>query len=142
MKRVRLPLAVFITQLILFLSTTTSVFAQGTQSFEQQRPGATGDAACVIDGVVTIRGIECLLTNIFSIAISGIGFAGFVMLIVGSFQFLMSGGDPKGTAGGKNTMTFAIVGLVVALSSWIILNFIATFTGVQTIKTFTTFFGG
>lgn len=119
----------------------SSVAAQTTKSFEELQASPTGDGACVIDGVVTIRGVECLLRNVFSVAISGIGFAGFVMLIVGSFQYLMSGGNTKGVEGSRNTMTYAIVGLVVALSSWIILNFIATFTGVKTITTFSTFFG-
>ena|SRR3989344_5755820 len=95
-----------------------------------------------VNGVLTIQGIEGILINILAIAISGIGFAGFVMLIIGSFQFLLSGGNPKGTEGGRNTMTYALVGLLVALSSWIILNTIAFFTGVQAIKFFDICYGG
>lgn len=121
-----------------FVLSVVPALAQFTRPLEE----GTGDMACVVNGVVTIRGIECILANILSIAVSGIGFAGFVMLIVGSFQYLLSGGNSKGVEGGKNTMTFAIVGLVVSLTSWMILNFIATFTGVQTITRFSTYFGG
>jgi len=117
-----------------FASMVSPASAQTTRSFEN-------NPICVQEGVLTIRGIECIVANILSIAISGIGFAGFVMMLVGSFQYLMSGGDTKGTQGGKNTITFAIVGLVVALSSWIILNFIATFTGIETIKIFKLCYG-
>ena len=62
--------------------------------------------------------------------------AGFVMLVVGSFRYLLSGGNAKGTETARNTMTFAIVGLVVALSAFIILSLIAQFTGVGTIMQF------
>lgn len=96
----------------------------------------------VQQGVLTIQGIEGILGNILAIAISGIGFAGFVMLIIGSFQYLLSGGNPKGTEGGRNTITFAIVGLIVALSSWIILQFIVAFTGVEALKVFDICYGG
>ena len=126
--------AVAITSMFLF--STTQTFAQQTKPL---RTG-TGDAACVIDGVVTIRGLECVVENILTIAVSAIGFGGFVMLIIGSFQFLLSGSDTKGVEGGKSTMSYAIIGIILAMTSWMILNFIATFTGVQTITRFTTFF--
>jgi hypothetical protein len=112
-----------------------SVSAQVTQPLES-------NPTYVNQGVLTIQGIEGIIANVLAVAISGIGFAGFVMMIVGSFQYLLSGGDSKGVEGGKNTITYAIVGLVVALSSWIILNFIASFTGVETIKVLNLCFGG
>jgi len=59
-----------------------------------------------------------------------------VMLLVGSFRYLFSGGNSKGTETAKNTITFAVIGLVVALSSFVILNLIAEFTGVKTILEF------
>ncbi len=93
-------------------------------------------------GVLTIHAIEGIVGNVLAVAISGIGFAGFVMMIVGSFQYLLSGGNSKGVEGGKNTLTYAIIGLIVSLSSWIILDFIARFTGVSTIKIFDICFGG
>lgn len=98
------------------------------------------NAKCVGSGtntdVATIQGFGCLIANVFSVAIAFIGFAGFVMLVVGSFRYLLSGGNAKGTETARNTMTFAIVGLVVALSAFIILNLIAQFTGVGTIMQF------
>lgn len=127
-------LALVITSMFLFLPA--DIQAQVTQPL---RTG-TGDNACVINDVVTIRGIECIVENILAIAVSAIGFAGFVMLIIGSFQYLLSGSDTKGVEGGKSTMTFAVIGLVLAMTSWMILNFIATFTGVSTITRFTVFF--
>lgn len=86
--------------------------------------------------VATIKGAQCVIANILSIAITVIGFVGFVMFLVASFRYLLSGGNTKATEDSKNTFTFAVVGLVVALSAIIILRIIAAFTGVESILEF------
>lgn len=87
-------------------------------------------------GVATIQGLQCLMANILSVALTFIGLAGFVMIIYGAFKYLLSGGNSKGVESARSTITFAIVGLVVALSAFIILNLIAEFTGVDLIRQF------
>lgn len=86
--------------------------------------------------VPTIQGMRCIVANLLSIGTSGVGLAGFVMFIVGSFTYLLSGGNNKGTENAKQTLTFAVVGIVVALSAFIILNVISAFTGVNRILQF------
>lgn len=94
-----------------------------------------GDGATVND-VVTIRGLECLLTNILASATTVIGLASFVMLIVGAFLYLTSGGSTKGTEAGKQTITYAVIGIIVAMLAFFVLTFVASFTGVGGILDF------
>lgn len=86
--------------------------------------------------VATIQGLECLIANIFTVIITLIGLAAFVMLIIGSVRWLLSGGNSSNVEKARNTMTYAVIGIVVALSAFIVLNLIAGFTGVDTIRTF------
>lgn len=86
--------------------------------------------------VATIQGFECLIANIFVVFITLVGLSGFVMFIYASFRWLISGGDSKGTQAARNTMTYSILGLVLALSAFIIINLIAEFTGINAIKSF------
>lgn len=88
------------------------------------------------EGVATIQGLECLIANVFVVAITVIGLAAFVMFIVASFRWLMSGGNSKGIESARNTMTFAVVGIVVSLSAFIILQLISSFTGIQSVNQF------
>jgi len=88
--------------------------------------------------VATIQGVECLVQNVLAVVVSLIGIAILVMLVVGAFKLMTSGGDPKAVDAGKQTITYAIGGLVIALSAWFIINFVAEFTGAQSIKTFST----
>jgi hypothetical protein len=91
---------------------------------------------CTLKGVATIQGLQCLIGNVLSVIITIIGLAAFVMLILGSFRYMVSGGNSKGTESARQTITFAIVGIVVALSAFLILNLIAAFTGVEEIQEF------
>lgn len=92
---------------------------------------------CVEGDVATIQGIQCLIGNILQIGVAGVGLAGFVMMIVGAFKYLLSGGNAKGIDDGQKTMTYAIGGLILAVSAYFIINIVADFTGVNTILNFT-----
>lgn len=86
--------------------------------------------------VATIQGLECLIANIFSVVISLIGLTAFLMFIVGSVRWLISGGSPDKTKKARDTLLYAVIGIVVALSAFIVLNLVAGFTGIETIKHF------
>lgn len=81
--------------------------------------------------VATIQGFECLLANILTVFIALIGLAAFVMVLVGAFRYLLSGGNTKSTEQARSTITWAIIGIIVALSAFIILNLLSAFTGVK-----------
>ncbi|MDQ5950821.1 MAG: hypothetical protein QG639_97 [Patescibacteria group bacterium] len=86
--------------------------------------------------VATIQGAQCLIANAFSVIITVIGLAGFVMFIFGAFQWMISGTNPKGADTARQSMTYAVIGIVVALCGFIIINLLAEFTGVDMIRTF------
>ncbi len=91
---------------------------------------------CVVDGVPTVQGFQCLIGNVFGVIIPALGLIAFVMLIVAGFRFLLSGGNSKGKETARNSLTFAVIGIVVALSAYIILRLIASFTGIDEILNF------
>lgn len=86
--------------------------------------------------VATLQGFQCLIANSFSVILTVIGLAGFVMFIFGAFQWMLSGNNSKGVDNARQAMTYAIIGIIVALSGFIIINLIAGFTGVSIIKQF------
>ena len=67
--------------------------------------------------------------NILMAMIPLIGLVAFVMILVGGFKILTSGGDPKGMAGGKQTITLAVAGIALAIISWLLLLLIENTTG-------------
>lgn len=81
--------------------------------------------------VAKIQALECIILQLFHIAVRLAGIAVFIMLIIGGFKYLTSGGDPKAAESARKTITYAILGLVLILAAWFILRFIETFTGVS-----------
>lgn len=54
----------------------------------------------------------------------GVGAVSVLMLIWGGFRYIVSGGDSKKVTDAKNTVLYAIIGLVIALLSYAIVNFV------------------
>ena len=108
------------------------IYADQQQSIVPEPvPGKPWSSRCAQNGVATLAGFECLLANILNWIIPIIGLATFLMLIVGSFQFLTSQGNPKEMEGAKKTISFAIFGLILDLAAWVIINFVSIFTGID-----------
>lgn len=82
-------------------------------------------------GAATFKALEVIFSNILSVIMALAGFAAFIMLLLGGFRYLTSGGDPKATAQAKGTLTWAIMGLLLLIGAWFILRFIYEFTGAQ-----------
>src|SRR3989344_4196774 len=64
-----------------------------------------------------LNSILTLVINIFSIVV---GFVSVVMIIVGGLKYIMSGGECSNISGAKNTILYAIIGLVVVALAQII----------------------
>ena len=63
------------------------------------------------------------IINIFTIVVGAVS---VIMIIIGGFRYIISGGDSSGVSGAKNTILYAIVGLVVVLFAQIIIRFVLT----------------
>lgn len=76
-----------------------------------------------------LSGLNTIFSNVVEVALWFGGIILFIMLLVGGFKYITSGGDPKSLEGAKRTLTFAIIGFVLLASAFLILRFIAYFTG-------------
>jgi uncharacterized membrane protein len=82
------------------------------------------------DQPAQLQDLTVIVERILNIAVRLAGIAVFIMLIVGGFQYLTAGGDPKKTQAASSIITHAILGLVIVIVAWFILLFIEKFTGV------------
>ena len=66
-----------------------------------------------------------LSTYLRAVFLTGIGLAGVLavlMIVIGGIQYIGSGMSPSGKSDARDRITNAIMGLLLALLSWIILN--------------------
>lgn len=72
------------------------------------------------DGASLTDIIQSILNWIFGI----IGIIAVVMVIYGGFNLMTSAGDPGKVKKGKNTILYGIIGLVISLLAFAIVNFV------------------
>ena len=53
-----------------------------------------------------------------------VGIVAVIMLIIGGIKYVVSGGDSKKVTDAKNTVLYAIIGLVVCFLAFAIVNFV------------------
>ncbi|HMS32426.1 MAG TPA: pilin [Candidatus Saccharibacteria bacterium] len=80
-------------------------------------------SSCQEDGDNSFNTIITRVINIFSVIIGAVS---VIMIIIGGFRYIISGGDQNSVTAAKNTIMYAIIGLVVVLFSQVIVRFILT----------------
>jgi len=81
--------------------------------------------------IPTIQGIEGIVANILNVVVPLVGVVLLIMLIVGGFQYITSGGEAEQTAKARKTLTATLLGLIVVLGAWLIIKLIEEFTGLN-----------
>lgn len=74
-------------------------------------------------------GIFQTITNILLFLIGAIA---VIMLIIGGIRYVISGGDQAQVTSAKNTILYAIVGIIVAFLAFAAVNFVTTQLGANT----------
>jgi Type IV secretion system pilin len=68
-----------------------------------------------------VKNIIKLIINIFSLIV---GVIAVIMIIIGGLKYITSGGDSGNISGAKNTILYAIIGLVVVALAQVIVRFV------------------
>lgn len=96
--------------------------------------------ACTFDSkygeIVTLECATVLFQNVLFWALTFAGIIALILIIVGGIKYITSGGDAKAADGAKKTITWSLIGLVVIIMSFAVLNIIANITGVNCITKF------
>ena len=67
-----------------------------------------------------------IFTTIINILLFIIGVIAVIMLIIGGIRYVVSGGDQAAVTAAKNTILYAIIGIIVAILAYAIVNFVIT----------------
>ena len=68
--------------------------------------------------------VNKLVHQIINILSFIVGFVAVIMIIVGGFRYITSGGNDTNVTGAKNTILYAIIGLIIVALSQIIVHFV------------------
>ncbi len=111
---------------VLVLSLLIAAPARTSALFENAKDEAcnginldTGTAGCS-DTKGSVNGILATVINIFSLVV---GIIAVIMIIIGGLKYVTSQGDSSAISGAKNTVIYAVVGLVIVAFAQFIVRF-------------------
>lgn len=70
------------------------------------------------------RTVTGTLRQVINIIIFIVGAVSVLMVVIGGFRYAVSAGDQSSITAAKNTILYAIVGIVVAFASYAIVDFV------------------
>ena len=95
-----------------FVRLASDFVSDPTKQLNLPNPTIDAGAAKIVDIVFMIAGILAV-----------------IFIIVGGFQYVLSGGDAGGIKKAKETITYAIVGLIVTLLAFGIVHYVVGING-------------
>lgn len=99
---------------------------QGTQS--NFNISGTPDSSCANDtnASTTISSILAKVINVLSVIV---GVIAVIMIIVGGLKYITSGGESGNISGAKNTIVYALIGLVIVALAQVLVHFVLAKAG-------------
>lgn len=98
-----------------------------TLTFTDQSGATANDGECATVATTgsteKVNSTVALVINVFSWVV---GVVAVIMIIVGGFKYITSGGDSGKITSAKNSIIYAIIGLVIVALAQIIVQFVLT----------------
>jgi hypothetical protein len=99
----------------------TGGLCQGAQNLKVEPT----TAPCTEQDPGGLQGTIKTIVNILSVVV---GIVAVIMIIIGGFRYITSGGKQESVTGAKNTIMYALIGLVIVALAQVIVRFVLTRT--------------
>ncbi|AKM80616.1 TPA: hypothetical protein DDX46_00200 [Candidatus Saccharibacteria bacterium] len=92
--------------------------------------GAEGPADAIGEGAKKVGGdnagmsLEDGIKNVVNVLLFLLGAIAVIMIIIGGIRYATSNGDSGAIKGAKDTILYAVIGLIVAILAYAIVNFV------------------
>jgi len=96
-------------------------------------PTSSAFSLSIIDGANSARGANQavdlfgsagIFTTITNVMLFAVGAISVIMIVIGGLRYVVSGGNSTNITTAKNTILYAIVGLIIAIMAYAIINFV------------------
>ena len=118
---------------IFWIVTITSLVLLGSAIFGSDAMAQVG-AGGAISGINSARGDgvpdnlasgdDSIIRRVINLMLYAVGVISVIMLIYGGFRYVISGGQKESVTAAKNTILYAIVGLIISIFSYAIVKFV------------------
>jgi len=95
---------------------------------DSDNPSAANGVNCAkgADTPTTLFGADSIFTTVVNVLLFVIGAVCVIMLIWGGIRYTTSAGNASSVTAAKNTIMYAIIGLIIAFLAYAIVNWVLT----------------
>jgi hypothetical protein len=79
---------------------------------------------CPVNGIQGEEKVMGIIKQVINVTSLLVGAICVIMIIFGGFRYMISGGDSSGVSTAKNTILYAVVGLVIVLMAQALVRFV------------------
>ena len=112
----------------LIVAVATALFlvspAAATETITNGGASAGANAARGADQPAQLFGDGGIFAQITNVMLFIVGAISVIMIIIGGLRYVLSGGDSANVSAAKNTILYAIVGIIVSLLAYAAVSFI------------------
>ena len=119
MKRITKTLTQTLTGLGALICLSTSRALASASSIQEGADAARAEG--MPTELIGNNGVFSRITNTILLIV---GLISVIMLVYGGLRYILSGGDSKKVTDAKNTVLYAIIGLIISLLAFAIVNFV------------------
>lgn len=126
MTRLALLLAIFASSLLVFSGLGKLAYAScdaPADTREAIECGSSNSSGVPVTADPE-RAINNTVWDVINILSVIVGIIAVIMIIIGGFRYITSGGDPNRIASAKNTIIYALIGLLIAVFAQVIVRFV------------------
>ena len=125
--RQRLPIAIS-----LMLGTIIAILATPTMEVAASTPTCGTAAECIRSGLDssptgTSGSVSDIIGTVVNVLLFLLGAVCVIMIIFGGFRYVTSKGDQSAVKAAKDTILYAVVGLIVAIAAYAIASFVVSY---------------
>ena len=109
------------------------MFSMGTLAIGATTPSYADGAAEALKGAKTVNtggsntgSVEQIAKTITNVLLFLIGVISVIMIVIGGIKYTTSNGDSNRVTAAKNTIMYAIIGIIVAILAYAVVNFVLT----------------
>ncbi len=124
MKKLLSLLIIGLTGMSLFLIPATVGAVEDPLNDACGGSGAASDSAACSSRSPVNNPVVSVIVDVIQILLTVIGVVAVIVIMVAGFRYVTSSGDPGTINAAKNTILFAVIGLVIAVSAQIIIAFV------------------
>ncbi len=79
-----------------------------------------------VDQATDLFGSAGIFTTVSNVMLFIVGAISVIMIVIGGLRYVISGGNSGNVTTAKNTILYAVVGLIISIMAYAIVNFVIT----------------